>query len=73
MIGFKIDENFEQWLGFNAESGQLKREPSRCLSDATDRIFVPTNTVEELIEALQETMGCAVVGRGPPGGGPRRG
>lgn len=64
VIGFKIDENFERWPGYFAESGGLQREPSRCLSDATDGIFVITNTVEELTEALQETMGCAVVGRG---------
>lgn len=63
VIGFKIDENFERWPGFYAESGQLEREPSRCLSDATDGIFVITNTVDELTDALQETMGCAVVGR----------
>lgn len=63
VIGFKIDENFERWPGFYAESGGLKREPSRCLSDATDGIFVVTNTVDELTDALQETMGCAVVGR----------
>ncbi|MEJ6707510.1 MAG: vWA domain-containing protein [Amylibacter sp.] len=65
VIGFKIDENFQRWPGYFAESGGLKREPSRCLSDATDGIFVLTNTVEELSDALQETMGCAVVGRWP--------
>lgn len=63
VIGFKIDENFERWPGYYAESGRLKREPSRCLSDATGGIFVITNTVDELTDALQETMGCAVVGR----------
>ncbi len=63
VIGFKIDENFERWPGYFAESGGLQREPSRCLSDATDGIFVITNTVDELTDALQETMGCAVVGR----------
>ena len=65
VIGFKIDENFERWPGYFAESGGLQREPSRCLSDATDGIFVLTNTIAELTDALQETMGCAVVGRGP--------
>lgn len=63
VIGFKIDENFERWPGYYAESGGLKREPSRCLSDATGGIFVITNTVDELTDALQETMGCAVVGQ----------
>lgn len=62
VIGFKIDENFERWPGYFAESGRLQREPSRCLSDATDGIFVITNTVDELTDALQETLGCAVVG-----------
>ena len=65
VIGFKIDENFERWPGYFAESGGLKREPSRCLSDATNGIFVLTNTVDELTEALQETMGCAVIGHLP--------
>jgi Ca-activated chloride channel family protein len=63
VIGFKIDENFERWPGYFAESGQMQRQPSRCLSDATDGIFVLTNTVDELTSALMETMGCAVVGR----------
>jgi Ca-activated chloride channel family protein len=62
VIGFKISENFQRWPGFAAESGALEREPSRCLADLTGGLFVLTDTVEQLTEALRETLGCAVVG-----------
>lgn len=65
VIGFKINENFERWPGFSAEEGELKREPARCLADQTNGIFVLTDTVSELVDALRETLGCAVVSRGP--------
>lgn len=65
VIGFKINENFERWPGFSAEEGELKREPARCLADQTGGIFVLTDTVSELVEALRETLGCAIVSRGP--------
>lgn len=65
VIGFKINENFERWPGFSAEEGELKREPARCLADQTGGIFVLTDTVDELVDALRETLGCAVLSRGP--------
>jgi hypothetical protein len=39
---------------------------AKCLSDATGGVFVSTETVDELTEALRETLGCALIGRSVP-------
>lgn len=62
VIGFKVWENFSRWPGYHAESGALQRQPARCMADTTGGIFVNTDTVEDLTEALRETLGCAVIG-----------
>lgn len=62
VIGFKIWENFNRWPGYSAEAGELERQPSRCLSDATGGMFVDTDTVDQLAEALRETLGCPLIG-----------
>jgi len=35
---------------------------ARCLSDATGGMYVNTQTVDELAEALRRTLGCAFIG-----------
>ncbi|MEM7440807.1 MAG: VWA domain-containing protein [Pseudomonadota bacterium] len=63
VIGFKVWENFSRWPGFHAESGALERQPARCMADETGGLFISTDSVEELVDALRETLGCAVIGR----------
>ena len=35
---------------------------AKCLSDETGGMYVATETVDELTEALQRTLGCALIG-----------
>ena len=42
--------------------GQIACQP-RCLADETGGLFVKTDTVDELIDALQQTLGCPVIGK----------
>lgn len=55
VIGFKVRAQHFQWNG----QGAKNRETSaRCLADRTGGIYVSTETTEELIRALQDTMSC---------------
>jgi Ca-activated chloride channel family protein len=45
---------------------------SRCLADATGGLYVATETVEELVEALEKTLACPLVSyRSPASSGDR--
>lgn len=72
VIGFKVWENFSRWPGFHAESGALERQPARCMADETGGIFINTDTVEELVDALRETLGCAIISAIPNEGKARK-
>jgi len=55
VIGFKVRAQHFQWNG----QGAKNRETSaRCLADRTGGIYVSTETTDELIKALQDTMSC---------------
>ncbi|MEM8824617.1 MAG: vWA domain-containing protein [Pseudomonadota bacterium] len=38
---------------------------ARCFADRTGGLFVSTETVDDLVAALQRTLGCSVVGQAP--------
>lgn len=55
VIGFKVRAQHFQWNG----QGAKNRETSaRCLADKTGGIYVSTESTEELIKALQDTLSC---------------
>lgn len=55
VIGFKVRAQHFQWNG----QGKKNRETSaRCLADKTGGMYVSTETTDELIKALQDTMSC---------------
>ncbi|MGQ0673827.1 MAG: vWA domain-containing protein [Hyphomicrobium sp.] len=63
VIGFKVRDRFFHW---NSQAGEMTRQSagqtaSSCLADKTGGIFVSTETTDELVEALQKTLGCPVV------------
>ena len=66
VIGYKAESDFFSWN--NPEASQIPKGDTvaKCLSDATGGRFVSTQTVEELVEALQETLGCALIGQIQP-------
>jgi Ca-activated chloride channel family protein len=60
VIGFRVVVDFFSWN--NPEQDPTSTSVSRCLADTTGGLFVSTETVDELVAALQETMGCALIG-----------
>lgn len=62
VIGFRVV--YTPALGIAGATTSTADTPSvaRCLADETGGLYVATETVEELAVALQETMGCALIG-----------
>ena len=60
VIGFKVRGRFFQW---QSQSGGDSRgqTAARCLADMTGGKYVSTETTEELVAALQKTLGCPVL------------
>lgn len=63
VIGFRVVVDFFSWN--NPEQDPLSTTVSRCLADETGGLFVSTETVDELVVALQDTLGCPLIGRAP--------
>lgn len=61
VIGFKARDRFFQWQSQAAEPEGFDMA-SRCLADATGGQYVTAETTDELIEALQKTLGCPLLG-----------
>ncbi|WP_299348511.1 VWA domain-containing protein [uncultured Shimia sp.] len=61
VIGFRAVVDFFAWN--NPEQDALNSTTvARCLADETGGLFVTTQTVDELVAALQRTLGCPVIG-----------
>lgn len=64
VIGFRVVYDPFSWN--SPEAKALSGETvAKCLPDATGGLFVSTETVDELADALRVTLGCLVVGRAP--------
>lgn len=62
VIGFRAVVDFFAWN--NPEQDALNTTTvARCLADETGGLFVTTETVDELVLAMQQTLGCPVIGR----------
>jgi len=72
VIGFKVVVDFWTWDNPEQTSFPVDETVARCLADATGGLFVSTETVEELVEALNRTLGCPVIGDTGPGATPAR-
>ena len=59
VIGFKVRGQYFQWTGKGAKHAPTT---ARCLADQTGGKYVSTESTEELIEALQETLACPMIG-----------
>lgn len=55
-------------IGWDGQQGRLE---TRCLSDYTSGIYVPVSTEEELVAALQKTLGCPLVSQNRASRAPR--
>lgn len=61
VIGFRAVVDFFAWNN-PEQDPQTSTTVARCLSDETGGLFVQTETVDELVHALQRTLGCPVIG-----------
>ncbi|MEM9044217.1 MAG: vWA domain-containing protein [Pseudomonadota bacterium] len=61
VIGFRAIVDFFAWNN-PEQDPHTSTTVARCLSDETGGLFVTTKTVEELVAALQRTLGCLVIG-----------
>lgn len=61
VIGFRAEVDFFAWNN-PEQDPKASTLVARCLSDETGGLFVRTETVDELVSALQRTLGCPVIG-----------
>ncbi|MBE1285962.1 MAG: VWA domain-containing protein [Rhodobacteraceae bacterium] len=66
VIGFKVVVDFFGWDNPEQDSYAKDKTVAKCLADHTGGLFVSTETVDELTEALRETLGCPLIGRAEP-------
>ncbi|MEO0938882.1 MAG: vWA domain-containing protein [Pseudomonadota bacterium] len=65
VVGFRVSVDFFAWNN-PEQDPHSAATVARCLADATGGTFVATDTVDELVAALSETLGCPVIGRAAP-------
>ncbi|WP_459433864.1 vWA domain-containing protein [Roseovarius sp.] len=65
VIGFRVQYDPFAWDNPEAQTYDGGAVVAKCLSDRTGGLYVDTQTVEELTEALEAVLGCTVVGRAP--------
>ena len=61
VIGFKVRAQFFQWNGQGAKHG---RTSARCLATQTGGKYVSTESTDELVAALRETLACPMTAKG---------
>ncbi len=65
VIGFRVQYDPFAWDNAEAQTYDGGAVVAKCLSDRTGGLYVDTHTVDELTEALEAVLGCAVIGRQP--------
>ena len=65
VIGFKVVVDFFSWDNPEQKNYEGGKTVAKCLADRTGGMFVSTETVDELADALRVTLGCALIGQGP--------
>lgn len=65
VIGFRVEYDPFAWDSPEAGVFSGGASVAKCLSDRTGGLYVDTKTVDELTAALQQTLGCALIGQGP--------
>lgn len=59
VIGFRVRPDFFAWEGGDSNPNfDTPVSPAQCLAQQTGGMYVSTETVEELVDALHQTLGC---------------
>jgi Ca-activated chloride channel family protein len=62
VIGFKVVVDFFSWDNPEQKTYADGKTVAKCLADRTGGLFVSTETIDELVFALQTTLGCPLLG-----------
>ncbi len=62
VIGFKVQVDTFAWNNPEQKTYEEGKTVAKCLADRTGGKFVSTETVDELVAALQDTLGCPLIG-----------
>lgn len=62
VIGFRVDTDRFGLKTVDEDLFPKDISVAKCLSDSTGGLYVSTDTVEELSDALRQTLGCAFIG-----------
>ena len=63
VIGFKVRADFFQWQGTETDGGGPVETAAACLSERTGGQYFAAESIEDLVRALQETLGCPILSR----------
>ena len=63
VIGFRVAVDFFAWDNPEQKAYGMTNPVTKCLADETGGLYVTTETVDELVDALTKTLGCPVIGR----------
>ncbi|MDD9910321.1 MAG: VWA domain-containing protein [Ahrensia sp.] len=66
VIGFKVRDRQFNWQSQKGVDQQHGKTIARCLADRTGGKYVSTESIGELVQALQETLACPMVGQSAP-------
>lgn len=62
VIGFKVVVDFFSWDNPEQQDVGAGNTVAKCLADRTGGLYISTETVDELADALRVTLGCALIG-----------
>ncbi|MGR3503715.1 vWA domain-containing protein [Pseudaestuariivita sp.] len=65
VIGFRVRAPYFDWESGEGGDHETEVTVARCLSDLTGGTYTSAETVDDLVRALDETLGCPVVGLAP--------
>lgn len=62
VVGFKLRLDVFSWNNPEKDVAGAGQTVAKCLADRTGGLFISTETIEELSAALEQTLGCALIG-----------
>ncbi len=65
VIGFKFRFDFFGWNNPEQDTSESKQTVAKCLADETQGTYSSPESVEALVDALNATLGCALIGTAP--------
>ena len=61
VVGFRVRSTYLRWDQRYTEEPGTGASIARCLADRTGGLYLPTDTVDDLANALKKTLACPVI------------